>query len=165
MARRLASLAAVAALLCATVVQAAEWGTIIPGETAQEAVRARFGGPTRMASQKIDGYDSGQWIYEGTQAPAGFTRATFDFGILTPKGYRADLVRTIRLEPRPGIFTRTTVINGWGAPARLGKEKDADVFFYAEGLLVFFSKDGWLAETMVFTPPQKTADAAAPAKP
>jgi hypothetical protein len=39
MARRLASLAAVAALLCATVVQAAEWGTIIPGETAQEAVR------------------------------------------------------------------------------------------------------------------------------
>ena len=163
--RRVALVAGVLAVLAAVTAQAAEWGTIVPGESTLEAVRTRFGAPTRMVSQKVDGYDSPQWVYEGAQALRGFTRATFDFGILTPRGYRAEVVRAIRLEPRPGIFTRTTVLNGWGAPHRIGREKDADVFFYADGLLVFFGKDGWLAETMIFTPPQKTGDAGAPAKP
>jgi hypothetical protein len=165
MARLIASLAGIIILALAAVVPAAEWGAITPGESVQETVRARYGAPTRMASQKIEGYDSPQWVYEGAQAPRGFTRAVFDFGILTPKGYRAELVRTIRLEPRPGIFTRTTVLNGWGVPTRVGRDKDADVFFYADGLLVYFNKEGWIAETMIFTPPQKPGDGAAPAKP
>ena len=165
MARLIASLCGLVILALASIVHAAEWGAIIPGESMQETVRARYGAPTRMASQKLEGYDSAQWVYEGAQAPRGFTRATFDFGILTPKGYRAELVRTIRLEPRPGIFTRTTVLNGWGVPTRVGREKDAEVFFYVDGLLVYFNKEGWIAETMIFTPPQKSADGAGPAKP
>lgn len=149
----------------AALAHGAQWDTIAPGQTTQEAVRARFGAPTRATSQKIEGYDSLQWLYEGAQAPRGFTRATIDFGVLTPSGYRADVVRVMRLEPRPGVFTRTTVLQGWGAPERLGKEKEADVFFYESGLLVYFAKDGWLAETMIFTPPQQPAAAAPRAKP
>jgi hypothetical protein len=165
MTRRLASILAGGVLAIASFAHAAEWGAIVPGETAQDVVRSRYGAPTRMASQKVEGYDSPQWVYEGAQAPRGFTRATFEFGLLTPKGYRPELVRTIRLEPRPGIFTRTTVLNGWGVPTRVGRDKEVDVFFYADGLLVYFNKEGWIAETMIFTPPQKRGDAAAPAKP
>lgn len=143
----------------------AEWDTIAPGRSTQEAVRARYGAPTKTVSQKAEGYDSPQWIYEAAQAPRGFVRAVFDFGLLTPSGYRADLLRAMRLEPRPGIFTRKAVLEGWGAPERFGKEKDADVFFYESGLLVYFAKDGWLAETMIFTPPQQPPAAAPRAKP
>ena len=164
MTRLLASVSAAVVLAIASSAHAAEWGAIVPGESAQDAVRTRYGAPTRMASQKVEGYDSPQWVYEGPQAPRGFTRATFEFGILTPKGYRPELVRVIRLEPRPGIFTRTTVINGWGVPTRVGRDKEADVFFYADGLLVYFNKEGWLAETMIFTPPQRPAAAGAPPK-
>ena len=149
----------------AVLAHAAEWDTIAPGQTTQEAVRARYGAPTRTTSQKIEGYDSLQWLYEGAQALKGFTRATIDFGVLTPTGYRPELVRAMRLEPRPGVFTRTTVLQGWGSPQRFGKEKDADVFFYESGLLVYFTKDGSLAEAMVFTPPQQPAAAAPRAKP
>ena len=165
MTRLVASVSAAVVLSLAGFAHAAEWGAIVPGESAQDAVRSRYGAPTRMASQKVEGYDSPQWVYEGAQAPRGFTRATFEFGILTPKGYRPELVRIIRLEPRPGIFTRTTVLNGWGVPTRVGRDKEADVFFYADGLLVYFNKEGYIAETMIFTPPQKRGDAATPAKP
>jgi hypothetical protein len=68
----------------------------------------------------------------------------------------------MKLEPRPGIFPRATVINGWGEPQRFGKEKDVDVFFYEAGLLVYFDKDGRFAQTMIFTPPQRPAEGAAP---
>jgi hypothetical protein len=152
----------VGVLAAVTWAHAAEWVTIRPGESTQAAVRARFGEPTRMSSQKIEGYDSVQWLYEGAQAPTGAIRVTIDFGILAPQGYRADVVRTMRLEPRPGIFNRSTVLDGWGAPERVGREKEADIFYYESGLLVFFEKDGRLAHTLIFTPPQRPAEGAAP---
>jgi hypothetical protein len=68
----------------------------------------------------------------------------------------------MRLEPRSGIFPRNTVLMGWGPPQRIGKEKDQDVFFYDEGLLVYFDREGRSAETMVFTPPQRPAEGGAP---
>lgn len=144
------------------VARAAEWDAVRPGETTQAAVRTQFGEPTRVSSQKVEGYDSAQWLYEGDQAPRGMARVTVDFGLLTPQGYRAELVRVMRLEPRPGVFTRNTVIAGWGLPQRTGKDKDADVFFYESGLLVYFDKGGWLATTMIFTPPQRPGEGAAP---
>lgn len=153
---------AVVLLVGAGGASAAEWDTLSPGESTQAAARERFGDPTKVASQKVDGYDSAQWLYEGDQAPKGMIRAILDFGILTPQGYRADVLRVMRLEPRPQIFTRTTILAGWGAPQRLGKEKDADVFFYESGLLVYFDKDGWLAQVMIFTPPQRPAAGGAP---
>jgi hypothetical protein len=155
---------AAAALLVGlpAVAHAAEWDTIRPGVTTQEAVRAHLGQPAKVGSAKVEGYDTAEWLYEGANAPRGMARVVVHFGLLTPQGYRADVVRMVRAEPRRGVFPRSTVIMGWGPPQRVGKEKDQDVFFYEAGLLVYFDKEGRMAETMIFTPPQRQAEGAAP---
>jgi len=155
-------IAAIVLLASATVAHAAEWDTLRPGESTQATVRERFGGATKVTSQKVEGYDTSQWIYEGAQAPKGMTRVTVDFGVLTPQGYRADVIRVMRLDVLPEIFNRSTILAGWGAPEKLGREKDADVFFYESGLLVYFDKDGWLAQTLIFMPPQRPEAGGAP---
>jgi hypothetical protein len=144
------------------VASAAEWDNVRPGISTQDNVRTQFGAPTKQSSQKVEGYDSVHWLYEGDQAPRGMVRVTLDFGILTPQGYRAEILRVMRLEPRPGVFTRATVLAGWGSPQRVGKDKDVDVFFYESGLLVYFAKEGWVAQTMIFTPPQRPGEGGAP---
>lgn len=140
---------------------ASEWGTIVTGSSTMESVRAQYGGPTKTEAQKVDNYDTATWVYEGAQAPGGLVRLVVDFGILQAGGYRRDLVRSFKLEPKPGVFDRTTVLAGWGPPDRVGNQGDAEVFFYALGLVVIFDKEGWLAQTLVFTPPQPLE----PAKP
>jgi hypothetical protein len=52
-------------LLLATPALAAEWGQIKPAVTTQPDVRKRYGAPTKETVQKIEGYDSTQWLYEG----------------------------------------------------------------------------------------------------
>jgi hypothetical protein len=79
---------------------------------------------------------------------------TVDFGLMTPKGYQAELVRTFKLEPRPGAFDRASVTTGWGTPDGVGRDGEIDFFFYKEGLFVYFDKDGQRVVSMVFTPPQ-----------
>ena len=116
------SLLTALSLVVFALAEGADWGTIEPGKSTMDNVRARFGAPTRTTTQKTDGYDTAQWLYEGAQAPTGARRLTVDFGILTPQGYRADVVRLMRLEAKPGIFNRTLVLNGWGAPERFGKD-------------------------------------------
>jgi hypothetical protein len=148
-----AVIAAVVVLLVVARAGAGEWGGIIAGTTTMNEVRARYGEPTRASAQKLDGRDSAQWVYEGTQAPVGMMRMTLDFGLLTGPGYRPDLVRSFTLQPKPGVFTRTTVVNGWGVP-RVPPTGDSKMFFYEEGLLVAFDKEGWMVESMTFTPPQ-----------
>src|SRR5262245_35501002 len=69
---------------------AADWGTISPGTTTMEQVRAQYGGPTRATTQKADNYDTAQWVYEEAQAPVGMIRMTVDFGLLTEGTYRAN---------------------------------------------------------------------------
>ena len=133
---------------------AAEWGAIVPATSTMESVRAQYGGPTRTTTQKTDNYDSTTWIYEGAQAPRGLIRMTVDFGILQASGYRRDLVRSLKLEPKPGVFARRIVLAGWGPPDRAGTQGGVDVFFYAEGLVVTFDKAGRHAESMLFMPPQ-----------
>lgn len=133
---------------------AADWGTIIPGESTQEAVRARYGAPTRTLSQKVEGYDTVQWVYDGAQAPVGLRRMIVDFGLATPGGYRPQVVRTFRIEPKHGVFSRATILSGWGSPTRLGTEGEAPVYFYQEGLVVYFDKQGQMATLMVFLPRQ-----------
>jgi len=144
------------------VAEAAEWRTIRPGESTQSAVREQFGQPTKVTSHKVEGYDSAQWIYEDTQAPTGMTRVTVDYGILTPQGYRADVVRQMLLEPHKGIFTRRAVTDGWGEPDASDVEGEAKVLRYRSGLFVYFDKEGWLAQKMYFTPPQPSVPGAAP---
>jgi hypothetical protein len=144
---------------------AAEWDTIKPGESTQAAVRAQFGQPTKVTSQKVEGYDSAQWVYEGEQSPRGMVRVTVDFGLLTPQGYKADIVRTMLLQPKPGAFTRESIVLGWGAPQGVKTEDGAESIFYAAGLIIRFDKEGRNATSMLFTPPQKLPEESAPKRP
>lgn len=145
---------ALAGVALATPSAAAEWGTIAAGASTMESVRAHYGPATRSVSQKVEGYDTVSWIYESAQAPAGIRRLTVDFGLLTPAGYRPEVVRVFKLEPVPGVFRRATIFAGWGAPTRIGREGETEIFFYPDGLLVYFDRTGEMAETLVFLPPQ-----------
>jgi hypothetical protein len=133
---------------------AAEWGGITPGTSTMESVRARYGAPTKTQTQKVESYDTTTWIYEDAQSPTGMTRMTVDFGLLQARGFAPNVVRSFRLEPHPGVFTRETVLTGWGRPTGVNKEGGADSFYYEDGLLVTFDKEAWSATTMLFTPPQ-----------
>jgi hypothetical protein len=159
--------ALVLAVLFATPAAAADWGQITPAATTQSQVRGRYGAPTRETTQKVEGYDAVQWVYEGAQAPAGITKMIVDFGLLTASGYRKEVVRTFRLEPKHDIFNRKLIVDGWGAPSRFGKEGDLEFFFYEEGLMVYFSPDTKEVVVMIFTPPQPLppATAAPPTRP
>ncbi|HEY7521349.1 MAG TPA: hypothetical protein VIE36_23925 [Methylomirabilota bacterium] len=151
--RRLLALG-LAALVLPVAALGSEWGNIIPATTTMDAVRAQHGGPTRTENQKIDNYDTTSWIYEGAQAPVGLLRMVVDFGILQAAGYRRDIVRSFRIEPKAGVFHRRIVLAGWGAPERVGKQAEGEVFYYADGLVVMFDKEGLQARTLLFTPPQ-----------
>jgi hypothetical protein len=151
-----------ALVIVAGVAHGAEWGAIRPGESTQQAVRAQFGQATKVTSQKVDGYDSAQWLYEGEQAPRGIARVTIDFGILTPQGYKPEIVRVMVLHPKPGTFTRADVLAGWGEPQGIRTDGAGPAVFYQSGLVVTFDKAGWLATSMTFTPPQKLPEGPAP---
>jgi len=142
---------------------AADWGTITPGTTTTEQVRAQYGGPTRATTQKADNYDTTQWVYEEAQAPVGMIRMTVDFGLLAEGTYRANIVRSFKLEPRPGVFTRQMIAAGWGEPTSVSPPGDRPPrIFYASGLFVTFDKDGLIAESMLFMPPQPLPAVAPP---
>lgn len=152
--RLMVYLAAAALALDAGAAAAEQWGGIEPGESTMAVVKSLRGTPTRTAKQKLDGYDTEEWVYEDAKAPGGIRRLTVDFGLVTPSGYRPDLVRSLKLDPKPGAFDKESIITGWGAPAGIGKEGEVDFFFYKEGLFVYFAKDGHGVATMTFTPPQ-----------
>lgn len=157
MRRRVLLLAAVAVaglLLGRAAVSAEEWGGIEPGLTTIDQVRARYGAPSKETHVKADGYDTIQWAYEEGRVPGGIQRMTVEYGLLTPQGYKQTLVRVLRLEPKPKVFGRATVIQAWGVPDGVGKQSEQDVFFYKSGLLVTFDKEGDEAVLLSFTPPQ-----------
>lgn len=141
---------------------ALEWGLIDPGHTAMDAVRARYGEATRTSTQKVDEYNTTQWVYEGEQAPVGMVRMVVDFGLLTPQGYRPQIVRSVLLHPKPGTFTRALVVQGWGAPTAVGAQSGAPAYMYEEGLFVSFDQEGWDVTTMLFTPRQTIPPESAP---
>jgi hypothetical protein len=142
---------------------AEQWGGMEPGVSTMTSVRRLRGEPSRKAIQKVDGYDTAEWIYEESKAPAGIRRLIVDFGLMTPSGYQAELVRSLKLEPKPGAFDRDWIIAGWGNPAGVGQDGGVDFFFYKEGVFVYFEKDGLRVASVVFTPPQPPPDQAAPA--
>lgn len=133
---------------------AEEWGGITPGVSTPESVAGRYGDPSREARQKLEGYDTLQWVYEGNKAPAGMTRMVVDFGLLTPKGYQPKLVRSFLLDPRPGVFARQHVLSGWGLPNKAGVQSEREVFIYNSGLVVYFDPNGESAVSMIFAIPQ-----------
>ena len=134
---------------------ALEWGLINPGETTMDAVRGRYGKPTQESTQKVDGYDSAQWVYEEARAPTGMIRMVVDFGLLTPQGYRPQIVRNLLLHPKPGLFNRTLVVQGWGPPTATGEQSGSPAYLYEEGLFVVFDQAGWEVQTMLFIPKQQ----------
>ena len=149
--------AVLAVALLAVPAGAAEWGSVRPGVTTTEGVRARWGAPSKETRQKVEGYDTVQWVYEEDRAPEGLKRMIVDFGLLAPTGYQPAVVRLLTLEPKPGIFGPNTVIQGWGEPdAFRGKAKEDLSLFYHDGLLVFFDKEDF-AYRMVFSVPQPVA--------
>jgi hypothetical protein len=144
----------------------AEWGAVVPGQSTQESVRRVHGAPSRTIAQTIEGYQASQWVYEGAQAPLAARRMVVDFGLLLPAGYRPEIVRSLRLEPKPGAFNKRSILGGWGVPTSTGREGETRVFFYRQGLLVYFDRDGEDVELLVFTPPQpEPGEAAGPGRP
>jgi hypothetical protein len=142
-----------AVLVLAPPAAAIGWGGIEPTITTLERVRDRWGPPTRETRGREEGQDTIQWIYEGPNAPAGMTRMTVDFGLLQPDGYKPQLVRALRLEPKPLIFARQTVVDAFGAPDRAGIQDDLPLIVYDAGLFVYFDKEGQMAVLLLFTPP------------
>ena len=145
------------------------WGNIEPGVTTIEQVRDLYGRPSREKTATVDGYDTRQWIYERSQAPEGLVRLTVDFGLLTSGGYRPSVVRLVTLDPKPLIFVRKTVIDGWGLPDGEGTMEGLPTFIYQDGVFVMFQQDGDSAVRLIFSIPQpvpggKPAPRAAPPK-
>jgi hypothetical protein len=165
MARVLVALAlwSVIALGVPALASALEWGGIEPGVTTIEQVRARYGAPSKESRAKVEGYDTIQWVYEDARAPGGIQRMTVDYGLLTPQGYKQTVVRVLRLEPKPKIFGKNTVIQGFGAPDGTANQDGQDTYFYKVGLLVTFDKTGNEAVILNFTLPQPDAPAPRPA--
>jgi hypothetical protein len=154
---RLAGLVVAALLAGPAGVPAEEWGGIEPGITTVEQVRARHGAPSKETRAKVEGYDTMQWVFEGARAPGGIQRLTVDYGLLTPQGFKPTVVRAFRLEPKPKVFGRNTVVQAWGPPDGVGSQDDQEIFFYKSGLVVIFTKDGDDTALMTFTPPQPDA--------
>jgi hypothetical protein len=149
---------------------AGQWGNIEPGVTTLEQVRDLYGRPSREMTARVEGYDTRQWIYERSQAPEGLVRLTVDFGLLVQGAYQPSVVRLVTLDPKPLIFTRKTVIDGWGLPDREGIMEGLPTLIYQEGVFAMFPKDGESAARLIFSipqpaPPGKTAPPAAPATP
>jgi len=146
---------------------AEDWGGIEPGLTPMQEVRERFGAPSKETHEKVEGYNTTEWVYEDTRAPGGIKRMTVSFGLLTPQGYKPTLVRVLRLEPQSMVFGRATVIQGFGVPDAISVQNDQEIFFYKSGLLAVIDKDGVEAVLLTFTPPQPGASppASAPAAP
>jgi len=168
MARVLAAAVALwSAIALGVPASALDWGGIEPSVTTIEQVRARYGAPSKESRAKVEGYDTIQWIYEGARAPGGIQRMTVDYGLLTPQGFKQTAVRVLRLEPKPKIFGRNTVIQGFGVPDGISNQDGQDTFFYKSGLVVTFDKTGNEAVFLNFTPPQPDGPASrsAPASP
>ena len=152
---------ALALSACPATVAAAEWGGITPGVSTLESVRERFGKPSSEAWQKVEGYDTLQWVYEGARAPTGVKRLTVEFGILTSGSFRPNVVRYFILEPKPRVFEKRVVLNGWGLPDGIGEKDGRKVFLYEQGLVVTLDDSGEDTVSMVFSVPQAGAKPAA----
>jgi len=138
----------------AATAQATDWGGIMPGVTTVEQVRERYGTPSKETKAKVENYDTATLTYEGAKAPTGMNRLTVEVGLLAKDGFKPNVVRVFRLEPRPLIFPIQAVMDGWGIPSAAGESGGRPTFFYEEGLVVIFDPQGLNAENMSFSMPQ-----------
>jgi hypothetical protein len=161
---RLALLFALA--LIAGPAAASDWGGIVPGVTTVDQVRDRHGEPSAETRPKIEGYDTRQWVYEGAQAPVGIKRMTVDFGFVAGALYKPNVVRLLTLEPKPLMFGKNTVIQGWGVPDGIADRKDGgSTLVWKDGLIVTLDKEDKDSVSMIFSVPQPLSPSAPPAAP
>jgi hypothetical protein len=153
------------AVAAPAAVWAAGWGGIEPGETTMAEVRERYGAPSKETKQKVEGYDTTTWVYEGDKAPIGMIRMIIDLGLLKADGFKPDLVRVFVLQPKPTIFALQAVLDGWGMPTAASDQSGFPTMFYEVGLVVVFEKEGQWAEAMTFTVPQPLQPPSAGAAP
>lgn len=140
-------------LLLLPVAAAGEpWLGLTPGKSDKAAVRAILGPPSREVAKKEEGYDTSEWIYEGTHAPIGATKLAVQFGLLTRGTFRGDIVRALTYSPKPNIFPGPAIVEGWGVPDKTGTDTSGRVvYFYRRGLIVTLDKEGRETSEMLFT--------------
>ena len=91
---------------------------------------------------------------------------TVDFGLLTAGGYKPNLVRLLTLEPKPWMFGKNTVIQGWGVPDGVADNKDGTSTSSGRtACSSMFDKEGKDSMSMIFSVPQPLAPSAPPAAP
>lgn len=129
------------------------WGGLVPGSSVQKEVRDLYGPPSKETKGQEEGYATVEWTYEGGKTPEGLTRVVIAFGLLTPKGYRPEVVRSITIYPKPRIYTVEGILQGWGEPDRLGTEAGSDkvIFFYKSGFLARLDTSRAFAEYLLYT--------------
>jgi hypothetical protein len=155
-----AALVLLAAILGAPVCAGAHgWGLLYPAESTGASVRARYGAPTRILKHRLQSHDTEEWVYEGKEAPPGFLRLAVYVGYLKGEEFLPAVVRGFTLEPKPGIFTRELVLQGWGPPTRVDFFDGKPGYDYDGGLIVLFDIQGTVAQTMIFSPPRTEASA------
>lgn len=152
-------------LLAAAPAVAADWDLLVPAKTAQPQVRERFGAPTRTEVVKIEGFDTDRWTYEGAQAPPGVIRMVVEFGLKDERGYRREVLRAFRLEPRTGVFHKGILAKGWGDPDRLGREGEAEIWVWESGLVAYFKTPEDVDPTMLLFGVRQQLPPAAPGPP
>jgi hypothetical protein len=138
--------------------EAANWGGITPGESLRRDVEARYGAPSRTQTVTEEGRTSVEWTYAGDRAPKGLERMVVSFGLLRGTAFVPDVVRSLTLFPKPGVFRVPSLSAGWGKPEAIGSDERTgrSAFRYdSQGLLVILDRTGQWAETMVFAPAQK----------
>jgi hypothetical protein len=147
--------------------RAASWGGIEPGVSTTQQVRERFGPPTKETRAKVESYETVQWVFEGGSAPGGMVRMTVEFGLLEDKRFRPDVVRVLRLDPKPLVFGLNTVVQGWGEPDVIATEGERRALYFRSGVIVLFDKDKEEqgAVAIVLTPPQPGATSATTSSP
>lgn len=128
------------------------WMGVEPGKSNKASVRAVFGQPSREVAKKEEGYNTSEWLYEGTRAPVGSTKLVIEFGLLKGQTFQADTVRALTYSPKPNIFPAPAIFEGWGPPDKRGTDsKGQVVFFYRRGLIVTLDKQGQETIEMLFT--------------
>lgn len=152
---RVAGTAGLLVLLLASLAAAAAWGGITPGETVRRDVEARYGRPTRERQVTEGALVGAELTYSGDRAPPGLERMVVGLGLIRPSGFAPDLVRSLTLYPKPGIFPLLAITNGWGKPDSIGTDEQSGrpaLRWNRKAMLVVLDRGGQYAEVIVFGP-------------
>ena len=132
------------------------WGGITPGESVQRDVEGMFGRPSRERTVVEESRSTLEWTYAGERAPRGMERMVVVYGLMRKDGtFAPDLVRALTLYPRPHVFSRRAIENGWGDPDATGREESTgrvSLHYQRRGLLIILDRTSNWAEMLLFAP-------------